>query len=149
MVEDFLVSIVIPFYNARDYITQAVEFALGQPETGEVLLIEDNSPDGGIEVCQSLANKYPKVRLLKHLDGRNHGAGASRNLGIRNAHYPFIAFLDADDYYLENRFQATKEIFKQHDDIDGVYEALGIEYENSTAKELYSSLSLIGINHRN
>lgn len=140
--EDFIVTIVIPFYNAKDFVTQAVESALAQPETGEVLLINDNSPDGGVEVCQSLVNKYPKVKLLMHPDGGNHGPGASRNLGIHNAQYPYIAFLDADDYFLQDRFRITKKIFFDNENIDGVYEALGAIYENESSKQLFSTLSI-------
>ena len=114
------ISIVIPFYNAREFVTQSVQSALEQPETGEVLLIEDDSPDGGLEVCQGLANKYTKVRLMRHPDKCNHGAAASRNLGIKNTNLPFIAFLDADDYYLPGRFTKTKERFNADFSVDGV-----------------------------
>ncbi|PIY03241.1 MAG: glycosyltransferase family 2 protein, partial [Bacteroidetes bacterium CG_4_10_14_3_um_filter_31_20] len=74
-----------------------------QPETSEVILIEDGSPDNGLDVCTSLAKKYSKVRLYRHENGENKGASASRNLGIRKANYPYVAFLDADDFYLPNR----------------------------------------------
>jgi len=139
---DFKVSVVIPFYNAREFITRAVESALDQPETGEVLLIEDGSPDDGLEICQSLAQKYSKVRLLQHPRGQNLGPSASRNLGIINANYPYVAFLDADDYYLPGRFQKTAEVFAVSDKVDGVYEAIGATYQNDAVKELFLSLNM-------
>ena len=135
------ISVVIPFYNAKDYITQAVESALNQLETGEVIIVEDNSPDGGLEICQYLAEKYPNVRLLRHADGKNHGAGSTRNLGIQNAVFPYIAFLDADDYYLPNRFSKTVEIFMNKKEVDGVYEAIGVTYQNLSVKESFKKLS--------
>ncbi len=98
------VSIIIPVYNAAAYVREAVESALIQPETGEILLIEDNSPDDSLRICQELAAKYDKVKLLRHPNGENRGPGASRNLGMRNARSPILAFLDADDYYLPGRF---------------------------------------------
>ena len=61
----------------------------------------------------------------------NHGAGASRNLGIKNAKYQYIAFLDADDYFLPNRFSTTINLFEKYDDIDGVYEAVGFHYDDN------------------
>jgi glycosyltransferase involved in cell wall biosynthesis len=79
------VSVITPVYNAASFVTQAVESALQQPETAEVLIIEDGSPDNSLEVCQELAKKYEKVKLLRHPNGENRGAGASRNLGMRNA----------------------------------------------------------------
>ena len=94
------ISVIIPVYNAAAYVRQAVESALAQPEVREVLLVEDGSPDNALEVCQQLAAEHQRVILLHHPNGENRGAGASRNLGMRNAHFPIIAFLDADDYYL-------------------------------------------------
>ena len=124
------VSVIIPVYNAAKYVTQAVESALAQPETTEVLLIEDGSPDNSLEVCQQLAEKYEKVKLLRHSNGENLGAGASRNLGMKNASCEYIAFLDADDYYLPGRFAIARELFTNHADCEGVYEAAGMYTED-------------------
>lgn len=124
------------------FVTQAVESALSQPETGEVLLIDDNSPDGGIEICKSLAEKYDQVRLLQHSDRMNHGAAASRNLGIVKSSCPFIAFLDADDYYLPNRFAMTAQVFEEHSDADGVYEAIGAFFEDEKASRVFKQVLL-------
>ena len=55
------VSVIIPVYNAEKYVTQAVESALSQPETAEVILIEDASPDKALQICQELAKKHSKV----------------------------------------------------------------------------------------
>src|SRR5210317_669111 len=96
------ISVVIPVFNAERYVESAVESALRQSETAEVILVEDNSPDNALEICQRLEAQDPRVRLFRHGDGKNHGAGESRNLGIRNARCDYIAFLDADDYYVEN-----------------------------------------------
>jgi len=56
--DPFFVSIIIPVYNAANYVTQAVESTLTQPETAEIILIEDGSSDGSLQVCQDLAQKY-------------------------------------------------------------------------------------------
>lgn len=127
---EFKVSVIIPVYNAAAYVTQAVESALAQPETAEVLLIEDGSPDNALQVCEELASKYDKVRLLRHPNGENRGAGASRNLGMRNAKFDFIAFLDADDFYLPSRFSVASAIFDENPACEGVYEATGMLVED-------------------
>jgi glycosyltransferase involved in cell wall biosynthesis len=129
-----LVSIIIPVYNAERYIREAVESALAQPETGEVILIEDASPDNSLQVCRDLACEFAKVRLLRHSDGKNHGPGASRNLGIRNAKFDHIAFLDADDFFLPDRFSIAKQIFEANPQVEGVYEAVGVHFENEAAE---------------
>lgn len=130
------ISVIIPVYNAEKYIVQAVESALQFNEVFEVILIEDQSPDNALEVCQKLCNKYDRVKLFQHPDKKNHGAGASRNLGLEKAAGDFIAFLDADDYYLPNRFDAEKELFK-NSEVEGVYGALGVHYYTEKAKKQY------------
>lgn len=130
------ISVVVPVYNAEKFVSQAVESALQFEEVYEVVLVEDKSPDNALQVCQQLAERYSRVKLYQHPDKGNHGAGASRNLGIEKAEGDFISFLDADDYYLPNRFDAEKELFK-NDSVDGVYGAIGVHYYSEKAKEQY------------
>ncbi|MCT2563149.1 glycosyltransferase family 2 protein [Chryseobacterium herbae] len=130
------VSVIIPVYNAEKFVSHAVESALQFEEVDEVILIEDQSPDNALQVCQQLAEKHERVKLYQHPDKRNHGASSSRNLGIEKATGDFIAFLDADDYYLPNRFDAEKELFK-NPKVEGVYGALGVHYYSEKAKEQY------------
>ena len=115
------ISVVIPVYNAERYVVSAVDSALRQKETAEVILVEDNSPDNALEICKMLEKTHQRVRLLQHSDGKNHGAGESRNLGIRNARCEYVAFLDADDYYLEKCFSKATEVLESDAAIDGVY----------------------------
>jgi glycosyltransferase involved in cell wall biosynthesis len=133
------ISVITPVYNAEKYITQAVESALQFEEVYEVILVEDKSPDNALEVCRQLAEKYDRVKLFQHPDKGNHGAGPTRNLGLENATGDFIAFLDADDYYLPNRFDAEKELFKDPK-VEGVYGALGVHYYSEKAKDQYYKL---------
>ena len=130
------ISVITPVYNAEKYITQAVESALQFDDVFEIILVEDKSPDNALEVCRKLAEKYDRVKLFQHPDKGNHGAGASRNLGLEKASGDFIAFLDADDYYLPNRFDAEKELFK-NPQVEGVYGAIGVHYYSEKAKEQY------------
>lgn len=136
------VSVIIPVYNAEPYIQAAVQSALEQPEVGEVILIEDGSPDNSLSICQQLTLEHKNVRLLQHPEGTNRGPSASRNLGIKNALSEYVAFLDADDLYLPGRFSKTLQILDTSPEIDGVYEALGTFYENESSKNLFQSTSL-------
>ncbi|MCJ7934324.1 MAG: glycosyltransferase [Chryseobacterium sp.] len=132
------ISVIIPVYNAEKYISKAVESALQFAEVSEVILIEDQSPDNALKICQELAQKYDRIQLFRHPDKKNHGAGASRNLGIEKSSGDFIAFLDADDYFLPNRFDAEKELFK-NPKVDGVFNAIGTEYLTEKGKEEFQS----------
>lgn len=133
------ISVIIPVYNAEKYVTQAVESALQFEEVHEIILVEDQSPDNALEVCQQLAEKHGRVTFFQHPDKGNHGAGPTRNLGLEKASGDFIAFLDADDYYLPNRFDAERELFKDPK-VEGVYGALGVHYYSKKAKEQYYPL---------
>lgn len=132
------VSVVIPVYNAARFVRQGVESALMQPETGEVILIEDASSDNSLQICQELADEFVRVRLFRHPDGENHGAGASRNVGIHNARLEYIAFLDADDYFLPDRFCEAEKKFVEFPWSDGIYEAVGYHFENEITRTLRS-----------
>lgn len=131
------VSVIIPVYNAGRFVRTAVESALSQPETAEVLLIEDSSPDHSLAVCEALVSECPTIKLLQHPDGKNHGAAASRNLGIRSARQDYVAFLDADDFFLPNRFKHASQILGNDHSLDGVYEAVGVHFEDSRAERVW------------
>jgi glycosyltransferase involved in cell wall biosynthesis len=124
------VSVVIPVYNAADFIRQAVESALIQPQTAEVVLVEDCSTDNSWEICQQIAAENDRVRLFRHADGGNHGEGASRSLAVQKSSGEYVAFLDADDFFLTGRFDTAEQIFASDAQLDGVYEAIGFYVEN-------------------
>lgn len=136
--EKYLVSVIMPVFNAAKYIERAVESVIHLPATGELILIEDDSQDNSYQICIAIQCKYANVRILKHFDGKNHGAAVSRNLGISNAKYLYISFLDADDCYLNNRFDVEAHIFKQFPQIDGVYGATIANFESVKAKDLFA-----------
>lgn len=140
----FEVSVVIPVFNAGAFVSQAVESALVQPEVREVILVEDCSPDDSLAVCERLAGQYPQVKLFQHPGGVNRGAGPSRNLGIARSTCPYIAFLDADDYYLPDRFIVSRSVFDRNSDCDGVYDAVGMTYEDEVSRERWHEHSIVG-----
>ena len=128
------ISVIIPVYNAEAFLQKAVDSALQFEEVQEIILIEDRSKDDSLNLCKKIASGNPKVKLFQHPDFGNHGAGASRNVGLENVTQEFIAFLDADDYYLPNRFEAEKILFK-NDKNEGVFGAIGTEFLTEKGKE--------------
>lgn len=123
----FQVSVIIPVYNAEKYVERAVLSALEQAEVKEIVIVDDGYDDGAYAICQQLAKQHNRIKLLTHPNHENKGAAISRNLGILNASCDFIAFLDADDYFLPNRFRYTRATFDSITNIDGVYEPVGFE----------------------
>ncbi len=127
------ISVIIPVYNAERFLEKAVDSALQFEEVKEILLIEDCSPDNSLEICKNLVLKDSRIKLFQHPDQGNHGAGATRNLGLVKASQEFIAFLDADDYYLPNRFTEEKKLF-ENPEIEGVFNAVGTDFLTEKGK---------------
>lgn len=115
------ISVIIPIYNAAQFLEESVRSAFNLPEVLEILLIEDGSKDHSKNIAEQLCKDFlGKIILLSHPNGANLGAGASRNLGIQHAKGDYIAFLDADDYYLPNRFKKGLKILEENPEIDFV-----------------------------
>jgi glycosyltransferase involved in cell wall biosynthesis len=94
------VSIVIPCYNAEEYVGAAIESALRQTHApAEVIVINDGSEDGSLGVIQSFGNR------ITWRTGANRGACHARNWGLRLTSSPFIKFLDADDALVEDALE--------------------------------------------
>ncbi|HEY6882284.1 MAG TPA: glycosyltransferase family A protein [Polyangiales bacterium] len=93
-----LVSIIIPAFNARATVREAVESALNQTYRQiEVIVIDDASTDGTLDVISDLALRDSRLRLIRQ--ERNAGAPASRNRAIWASRGEYLAFLDADDVW--------------------------------------------------
>lgn len=105
------VSVIIPVYNAAPFLNKSILSALKQVQTGEVILIDDRSTDGSWDICLDWVKNDNRVRLFRN-EGLK-GAGATRNVGLKNIQCDYIAFLDADDYYLENRFKEDEILFEK------------------------------------
>jgi glycosyltransferase involved in cell wall biosynthesis len=134
------VSVIIPVYRAAKHVAEAVYSALAQPETAEVILAEDGSPDDSLAVCRALAAECAQVRVYQHARGRNRGAAASRNLGLCQARAEFVTFLDADDYFLPGRFTVAGERLVNDPSLDGVYEAMGCHFETPADAERWRAV---------
>lgn len=132
------ISVIIPVYNAEPFLRKAVASALQFNDVKEVILIEDNSPDKALEICKELVKEDKRVKLFQHPNNENRGAGPSRNLGMKHATQEYIAFLDADDFYLPNRFEKDKIVFEKHTDADGVYNAIGVHFYSEKAEKKFN-----------
>lgn len=141
------ISVIIPVYNAVPYLEKAIRSVLIQEEVKEIILVEDGSIDDSLRICKQLKGESTKIKLFRHPKGQNRGAGSSRNLGLEKAESRYIAFLDADDYYLPNRFAVTKRVFADQPDADGVYEALGVDFRDKEGKVRFLMAKRGAIHH--
>ena len=93
------VSVVIPAFNCADYVGNAIDSVLAQTYSGpiEIIVVDDGSTDG---IDTALQPYRSRIHIVKQ---RNRGIGGARNSGIKLATGKYVAFLDADDYWLPRR----------------------------------------------
>ncbi|NEO20811.1 MULTISPECIES: glycosyltransferase family 2 protein [unclassified Moorena] len=107
------VSVIIPVYGVENYIAAAVQSVLEQTYTNfEVLIIDDESPDSSIKICQEFSDQR-----LKIINQNNRGLAGARNTGIRHAKGDYLAFLDGDDLWLPQKLERHIEHLEKFPDI--------------------------------
>lgn len=99
-----ILTIIIPIYNAQEYISRCLESILVQvDEKYEILLINDGSRDNSEKIIKEYEKKYPNI--IQVISKKNEGVSKTRNLGIKQAKGKFVCFIDNDDFVDEGYFQ--------------------------------------------
>ncbi len=94
---DIKVSVIMPVYNARDFLAPAIESVLGQTlREIELICIDDGSTDSSLDILKEYQANDERVRIVTET---NAGPAIARNNGIRRARGEYLAFLDADDFF--------------------------------------------------
>lgn len=111
------ISVIIPAYNARRFIGEAIESVLRQTVPAhEIIVVDDGSTDGTGEFVQERFRDV--VQVIRQ---ENKGVGAARNTGIRAATGNIFQFLDADDLLLPNKFEVQLDFWHRNPNFDIVY----------------------------
>ena len=105
------VSVIVPVYNTEKYLHRCIESILDQTyKMLELILIDDGSTDSSGIICDEVAQKDTRVKVLHK---KNEGAGEARNCGINIAQGEYICFVDSDDYissrYIEIMLHAAEK----------------------------------------
>ncbi len=106
------VSVIIPVYNSRDYILEALSSVQSQ-EIGniEILVVDDCSTDESYKMILKESFKDKRISVFKTKE--NSGAGVARNIGLENAKGRFIAFLDADDVWKTGKLKKQLDVMSR------------------------------------
>ncbi len=104
---DAQIAVVIAAYNAEATLDRAVSSALAQPETAEVCIVDDASSDATVKRAAAWGARDARVQNIAN--DANSGPAACRNTAIAATTAPWIAVLDADDYFLPGRFHELIE----------------------------------------
>lgn len=99
-----LVSVVMPLYNAENYVGEAIRSVQSQTcGDWELLVIDDGSRDDSLKIAQRLAAEDPRIAV--HANPRNMGVAGTRNRGLDLARGDWVAFLDSDDLWRRDKLE--------------------------------------------
>ncbi|MFT8320304.1 MAG: glycosyltransferase family 2 protein [Bacillus sp. (in: firmicutes)] len=108
-----LVSIIMPSYNSRDSIQESIQSILEQTyENWELIIVDDCSTDGTQRLLQMLAMKEKRIQVFCEIE--NGGAAVARNKALLHAKGRYIAFLDSDDKWKQNKLAVQLTFMKEH-----------------------------------
>ncbi|MEN9326568.1 MAG: hypothetical protein RI943_989 [Bacteroidota bacterium] len=111
------VSVIIPFYNGAKFLKDSILSVINQKiDNLEIILVDDGSTDSSLEVINEINDS--RIRIIQQA---NSGAAEARNNGVRNAYGKFIAFLDADDVWVEDKLSSQFFAFANNTDVNMVF----------------------------
>ena len=106
------VSVVIPCFNAKDFVGEAIRSVHCSPPLSiEVIVVDDGSTDGSWEELGRLQEtEFPSLKILSHPGHANRGVSAARYLGFSASVGRYLAFLDADDVFMPDKIAAQVKV---------------------------------------
>ncbi len=113
MISQGKISVIIPSYNRYDYLGRAIHSVMRQTHPcAEIIIIDDGSTDDSKKLIDTIKPGYGIA--LRYYYQANKGPAAARNLGIRKARYPLLAFLDSDDHWYKKKLSLQFKAMEQN-----------------------------------
>ena len=114
--EHIAVSVIVPIYNAEPWLEECVQSILDQDfpasyGTIEVLLIDDGATDGSGALCDRLAKRDNRIKVVHQ---ENQGLSGARNTGIDMARGRYYAFIDSDDWIAPDYLETLYRLLREH-----------------------------------
>ena len=123
----YLFSIIIPVFNAEDFLMQCINSILNQKHDNiEIILVDDCSNDRTASICLALENKHSFIR--RFTNDKNFGVGVSRNRGNKLAVGKYLIFVDSDDELFPNALQRLENHIVNNKDPDVIV----VNYKKNT-----------------
>ncbi|MCR5265600.1 MAG: glycosyltransferase [Cyanobacteria bacterium RUI128] len=126
------ISIIIPVFNAEAFIEKCLNSVVNQTlkELDIICVIDKNSTDNSVAICQKYAQEDNRIRVLTPQKGT--GAGYNRNIGIETITKEYTGFVDADDYTDNDYFEKLYSCAQSYDADIAMAEIKVIDYETNT-----------------
>lgn len=135
--EDFLISIVIPVYNAEKYLEQCLNSIKDQTyKNFEVILVNDGSIDHSESICMDFVKVDTRFKYFTKVNG---GASSARNFGLDHVTGDFITFIDADDWVDENHLEVLINNIKDNNSDMAVSSIKKFDMSNNFHFRMYSN----------
>ena len=137
------VSILIPLYNAEEYIIETIDSCLAQTyENIEIIIVDDGSIDSGLSIARQYEEKYVNIKVETQ---KNNGASAARNRAFELSSGDFIQYHDADDILHQDKIRLQMNVLKTSDERTLVFGKYGyfhktienIEWKNLPVNKNY------------
>ncbi len=142
---DSLFSIIIPVYNAENYILTCLKATQNQTcRNIEIIVIDDGSEDGTLELCNKIAQEDKRIKVIKMDNG---GVSAARNYGISQASGDYIVFFDADDYPEPTLLEEYIKAIDQWQDKELSFILCGIFFDNKINKNVDDYKKVLEVGH--
>ena len=123
-----LISVVIPVFNAQEYIENTVDSVINQEyKNWELIIIDDCSTDDSLSIVETKYKSNKKIEIIK-LERNSGGPAKPRNIGIKNSNGDFIAFLDQDDIWDNDKLRICCNSIC--DNVDFIYHDMRVVAEN-------------------
>jgi teichuronic acid biosynthesis glycosyltransferase TuaG len=109
-------TVIMPCFNGGQFLAHSIKSVLTQTFSNfELIIINDGSTDNSLKVIESFANQDDRIRIISHKP--NRGASATRNKGLDQARGRFVAFIDCDDWWPEEKLATYADKHKEGHDL--------------------------------
>ena len=123
------VSAIITTHNRIELLKKAIDSVCKQTYSNiECIVVDDNSNDGTYEWINELIKYNKNIKYIRISSKSKSGGGYARNLGIREATGDYVAFLDDDDEWMQDKIEKQVKIIEKYRDVGIVLCARRIEY---------------------
>ena len=124
-----LISIIIPVYNVVEFLEKCVESAINQTYSNlEIILVDDGSTDGSAILCDELATRDNRIKVIHK---KNGGLSSARNVGLDSSTGEFIGFLDSDDFIEPDMYEMMYRELADNQEA-GACSSMLYKYEDGT-----------------